>query len=128
MAEQRRAVDARILRRAIEAVSDIAMSPMVGKYIVGMTKHSLTKRLGPYRSIGGYNNIISIVDCLDSESALDVEQHIFAKIHSDKLSMLYKKYAVWGRDKPYRRNSGGQPPSAELVHKVYVVWAANTDM
>lgn len=116
----------------LDALDDITRSPSVHHYVIGYTKRPLLRRYDQYEKFE-WQGLAVLADCLDRESALDLERDLFEAIsQSSKREMLYRKYDPSKRDGPYRRSAGGSSnEDADLpIHKVYVAWthvASNHD-
>jgi hypothetical protein len=106
----------------LETVKLIATSTLVDHYVIGITRRSLCDRLDEYRR-KGFHHMVGLEDRLSEALAIDLERSIQVAATSDRSSILYKKYHVDKRDKPYRPNvAGSKADRAKATYSAYMAW------
>ena len=98
----------------IDQIVALISSPMVDKYVVGITCNFKSRRSAYKKEKFPYFFVIEVA--LDKVSAVKLEEDLFNLLVSDKRSIAYKKYHHDKRDGRYHRSTGGKDSDSYFVY------------
>lgn len=103
----------------ILAIDALISSPLIEKYLVGITSDVVGRRKSYASKNIDCKNFYILEVSLTSDEALNLEHELFLELVKDKEHIRYKKYHLEKRDVPYRKSTGGVRKEGK-VYSVYI--------
>jgi len=110
------------IARILDALRGMAFSSKFHNFKIGFTSGPAERRAREYRG-KGFSHLVLLADKMSATDALMLEERLLRALTINKKSVLYRKWNVTQKDKPYSQSRGGLSNNGFLpVHSVYVAW------